>query len=83
VLAGLLGDGGGTAHVLVGRVGATADQTGCDLVLPALFADEAGKLAERRREVGSKGSVEVRFEVGKVDAEMLVVLATLVGGEER
>lgn len=67
-----------TAHVLVGRVGAGANQANLQLLRPLVRFDRLLELADRGREIGREGAVDVRFEFGQVDLNELVVLGALV-----
>lgn len=68
---------GGTAHVLVRRVGARTDQADAELHGPAVLLGSRTKLLERVGQVGREGAVDVGLELVKVNLNELVVLATL------
>lgn len=81
VVESVLGDGGGTAHVLVGGVGARADQTDLELLRPAVGLDGILELGDGGGQIGSERTVNVRLELGQVDLQELVVLGALVFAE--
>jgi hypothetical protein len=81
VVESVLGNGSGTAHVLVGGVGARADQTDLELLGPAVGLDGILELADGGGKIGSEGTVDVGLELRKVDLDELVVLGALVLAE--
>lgn len=81
VVESVLGDGGGTAHVLVGGVGARADKTDLEVLRPAVGLDGLFELADWGGKIGSEGTVDVGLELGEVDLDELVVLGALVLAE--
>jgi hypothetical protein len=81
VVESVLGNGSGTAHVLVRGVGARADQTDLELLRPAVGLDSILELADGSGKIGSEGTVDVGLELRKVDLDELVVLGTLVLAE--
>lgn len=78
---GLLGDGGGSRHVLVRRVGAGTDQSDLELLRPAVVLDGLGELGDRGGQIGGEGTVDVRLEFAQVQVDDLVVLGVLVGSQ--
>jgi hypothetical protein len=78
VVESVLGNGGGTAHVLVRGVGARADQTDLELLGPAVGLDGVLELADGGGKIGGEGTVDVGLELRKVDLDELVVLGALV-----
>jgi hypothetical protein len=62
----LLGDGGDAGHVLVGRVGAAADERGGEGGRVVVGVQEGGEGREWGRKVGGEGAVEVGLELGEV-----------------
>lgn len=81
-LEGLLGEGGRAGHVLIRRVGAGANETGAELVRPALLGEGLLELgAHGVGPVGGEGPVDVRLELREVDDDVLVVLAPGVGAK--
>jgi hypothetical protein len=81
VVESVLGNGSGTAHVLVRGVGARADQTDLELLGPAVGLDGILELADGGGKIGSEGTVDVGLELRKVDLDELVVLGALVLAE--
>jgi hypothetical protein len=81
VVESVLGNGSGTAHVLVRGVGARADQTDLELLGPTVGLDGLLELADGGGKIGSEGTVDVGLELRKVDLDELVVLGTLVLAE--
>ena len=78
----LLRDVGGATHVLVGRVGAAADQRGRDRVRERVgrIGDLGRKLADRPGAIRRVGSDDVRLELGQIelDDDVVVLLRTLL-----
>jgi hypothetical protein len=66
VIRSLLDDRGRAGHVLIGRVGARADETDFKLVGPAILLNLCSKLGDRGGQIGSERTVDMRFELGKV-----------------
>lgn len=81
VVESVLGNGSGTAHVLVRGVGARADQTDLELLRPAVGLDSILELADGSGKIGGEGTVDVGLELRKVDLDELVVLGALVLAE--
>jgi hypothetical protein len=81
VVESVLGNGSGTAHVLVRGVGARADQTDLELLGPTIGLDGILELADGGGKIGGEGTVDVRLELRKVDLDELVVLGALVLAE--
>ena len=81
VRLGLLGDVGGAAHVLVGGVGAAADQRGRDRVDEAVLrvAHLGGELRDRARAVGRMRADDVRLQLRQIDLDDAVVVLLGVG----
>ena len=79
----LLGDGGGTAHILVGGVGAGADQTVLDLSGPVVLGGGLADLGGEVVEIGGEWAVDTRLELVQVDVNVLIVLGAGVRGEDR
>ena len=72
---GLLGNVGGTAHVLVGGVGAAADEGRGNFVHQAsVFPQLLGHAGDGPRAVGRVGANQVRLQLGQVDFYHLVVV---------
>ena len=78
VVQSITGNGGGTGHILVGGVGARADQTDLELLGPAVGIDGLGELGDGGGQIGGEGTVDVGLQLGQVDLDELVVLGTLV-----
>lgn len=78
VAEGVLSDGGSTAHVLVGGVGARADETDLELLRPAVGLDGLLELADGSGKIGGEGTVDVGLKLAQVDLDELVVLGALV-----
>ncbi|KAH6609638.1 hypothetical protein Trco_002984 [Trichoderma cornu-damae] len=68
-------------HVLVGAVGAAADEAGRQLLGPPLVPDGVLELGQGGGQVGGEGPVDVGLQLGEVDGDELVVLGALVGLE--
>ena len=66
VSLGLLGNGGRSGHVLVGRVGARSDQTDLELLGPVVVLDGLGELGDGGGEIGGEGTVDVGLELRQV-----------------
>ena len=83
VLAGLVGDVGGAAHVLVGGVGAAADEGGVDGVDEAVGAvgDLGGEHGYGAGPVGGVGPDDVGLEGREVDLDEPVEVGRGVGGD--
>lgn len=81
VVGGFLGNGGGTGHVLVRRVGAGSNQTDRELVGPVVSLDSGSELGERGGKIRSVRSVDVGLKLGEVDLDNLVVLGSLVSSK--
>ena len=81
VRLGLLGDVGGAAHILVGRVGAAADQRRRDLVdeLVLRIGHLGGELGDRARAVGRMRADDVGLELGQVELDDAVVVFLGIG----
>ena len=60
-------------HVLVGAVGAGADEAGGEGFGPVVGADAGRELGDGHGEVGGEGAVDVGFEVREVDGYEVVV----------
>ena len=77
----LLGDIRGAAHILVGRVGAAADQRGRDLVDKAVLrvGHLGGELGDRARPVGRMGTDDVGLELGEIELDDAVVVLRGIG----
>ena len=77
----LLGDVGGAAHILVGGIGAAADQRGRDLVDKPILrvGDLGGELGDRSRPVGRMRADDVGFELGQVELDHAVVVFRRIG----
>ena len=79
----LLGDGGGAAHVLVGGVGAGANQTVLDLSGPVVLGGGLADLGGEMVEIGGEGAVDTGLELVQVDVNVLIVLGAGVRGQDR
>lgn len=77
----VLGNGGGTAHVLVRGVGAGADQTDLEFLGPAIGLDSLLELADGSGKIGGERTVDVGLELGEVNLDELVVLGALILAE--
>ena len=69
---------GGAREVLVGAVGAAANERGLEVGGPAVLAAGVRKLGQGRGQVGREGAVDVGLQLAQVDLNELVVLAALV-----
>ena len=78
VVHGVLGNGGGTGHILVGGVGARADQTDLQLGWPVVLLDSILELGDGSSQVGSEGSVDMGLEFAQVDLDELIVFRALI-----
>jgi hypothetical protein len=78
---GVLGNGGGTGHVLVGGVRAGTDKTDLELLGPVVGLDSLGELGDGGGQIGGEGTVDVGLKRIKVDLDELVVLGALVLAE--
>ena len=74
-LGGLADHRRGPLHVLVGGVGARADQAVAELVGPAVLGDRRGELRDRPGAVGRVRAVDVGLEGVEVDLDDAVVEA--------
>ena len=85
VRLGLRGDVGGAAHVLVGRVGAAADQGRRDRVdgSRSRVRHLGGELGDRTRPVGRVRSDDVRLERREVELDHAVVVLLRVASTSR
>lgn len=63
---GLISDGSGAGHVLVGRVGAGSDEGNLELLGPVVLLDLLGELGDGGGEIGGEWTVDVGLEVGEV-----------------
>lgn len=81
VVGSFLGNGSGTGHVLVRRVGARSDETDGELIGPVVSLDGSSELGERGGKIRSVRSVDVGLELGEVDLDDLVVFGSLVSSE--
>ena len=66
MVEGLLRNGRSAGHVLVGGVGAGADQADLQLLRPAVRLDGVLELAEGSSKIGGEGTVDVRLELREV-----------------
>lgn len=78
---GLLGDGGGSGHVFVRRVGAGTDQSDLELRGPVVVLDSLGKFGDGRSQIRGEGTVDVGLEFVQVQVDDLVVFGILVGSQ--
>ena len=75
----LLSQGGGTADVFVGGVGAGANEADADVEGPAVCEGDFAHFGDRGGEVWGEGAVEVGFEFGEVDLDDFVEVLGGVG----
>lgn len=75
---GILSNGGSAGHILIGGVGARADQTDLDLLRPAVGLGNLLELADGSSQIGGEGTVDVGLEGVEINLNELVVLGTLV-----
>ena len=68
-------------HVLVGAVGAAANEAGRQLLGPVLGLDGLLELGQGGGKVRGERAVDVGLKLGEVDLDQLVVLSALVGLE--
>lgn len=66
VVERLLDDVGRAGHVLVGGVGARADETDTDIVGPAVLLGLLSELGDGGSEIGGEGAVDVGLQLGEV-----------------
>lgn len=78
VVQSVAGDGSSTGHILVGGVGARADQTDLELLGPLVGLDSLLELGDGSGKIGSEGTVDVGLELIEVDLNELIVLSTLI-----
>jgi hypothetical protein len=81
VVSGLLGNVGGSGHVLVRGVGAGTDKSDFELLGPRVLLDLGGELGDGGGKIGGEGTVDVGLKLGEVDLDSLVVLGSLVGSQ--
>lgn len=77
--ASLLDKGLAALHVLVGGVGAGADETGVELGRPIVGFDCGLKEGDWSRQVGGEWTVKVRLQGGEINGDDLVVLGVGIG----
>eukprot|EP00053_Salpingoeca_punica_P020385 m.211399 g.211399 ORF g.211399 m.211399 type:complete len:843 (+) comp18318_c0_seq1:197-2725(+) len=82
VVQHLLGHAGRALHVLVGGVGAAADEADAELDRPVVLLELLGKLGERVGQIRGEGAVDVRLQRAEVNLDDLVVRGVLVGREQ-
>lgn len=78
---GILGNGGGSLHILVRGVGARADKTDLDLKGPSVLDGDILELGDGGGKIGGEGTVDVRLESVEVNLDELVVLTSLISLE--
>jgi hypothetical protein len=78
VVKSVTGDGSSAGHILVGGVGARADQTDLELLGPLVGLDSLLELRDRSGKIGGEGTVDVGLELIEVDLDELIVLSTLI-----
>ena len=81
VRGSLSGDRGGSAHVLVRRVGARTNERDLELLGPVVLLDGVSELGERGGKIGGEGTVDVGLKVVEVNLDVRVVLSASVGEE--
>lgn len=79
---GVLGNGGGSLHILVRGVGARADKTDLDLKGPSVLDGDILELGDGGGKIGGEGTVDVGLKGVQVNLNELIVLTTLIGREE-
>lgn len=82
VLGSLTGDRSGAGHVLVGRVGARADEGDLELLRPVVLLDCLSELGDGSGQIGSEGTVDVGLKLGEVLREIRSLLETSVRQEK-
>jgi len=76
VVQSLLGNGSRAGHILVGGVGAGADQTDLELGGPVVGNDSLLELAEGSGKIGGEGTVDVGLQGVEVNLDDLIVVGT-------
>ncbi|RNA19499.1 aconitate mitochondrial precursor [Brachionus plicatilis] len=82
VVERLFGHTGRSAHVLIARVSAAADQTDPDVGGPSIFDGLLANLVNGIGEVGRKRSVHMRPQFVQVNLDHSVVLGARVGSQQ-
>lgn len=78
VVKSILSDGRSTRHVLVGRVGARADQADLDLLRPLVGVNSLLELGDGGGKIRGEGAVDMGLKLIQVELDELIVLGTLI-----